>query len=128
MVVYNEGGVYLDIKSSISKPFNEIILQNDKYILSHWPNDEGQDFYTAGITKDIPHPFGEFQQWHIISIKGDPYLKAVINNVCNNVMLYNPFIDHTGRWGVMTLTGPVAYSNTILPMLDLHQHRLCTKP
>lgn len=124
LLVYNEGGVYLDIKSSISKPFNEIILEDDKYLLSHWPNDKGQDFYTAGITKDIPHPFGELQQWHIISIKGHPFLKAVINNVCNNIMLYNPLIHHTGRWGVMTLTGPVAYSNAILPILDLHQHRL----
>ncbi len=123
VLIYNEGGVYLDIKSSANKPLDEII-KNDTYLLSHWRNDVGDPFYSAGITPDIPNPLGEFQQWHIIAVKGHPFLKAVLENVCNNLRTYNPFFNHTGRWGVMSVTGPVAYSNAILPILKDHQHRL----
>lgn len=124
LLIYNEGGVYLDIKSSVSKPLDEILRDDDQYILSHWPNEPGQVYVNTGIHHSLPNPHGEFQQWHIMAVKGHPFLKAVIENVCHNIKLYNPFIHHTGRWGVIRVTGPIAYTLAINPILDQHPHRL----
>ena len=124
LLIYNEGGVYLDIKSSLSKPLNEIIEANDQYLLSHWPNSAGQAYENSGIYVDLPSPLGEFQQWHIIAVKGHPFLKSVIENVCNNIINYNPFIHHTGQTGVFRVTGPVAYTLAIMPHVNQFNHRL----
>ncbi len=124
LLIYNEGGVYLDIKSSITKPLDEIIQENDKYLLSYWPNERDQAYANTGLHDCLPNQHGEFQQWHIIAVKGHPFLKAVIDNVCNNIKIYNPFIHHTGRWGVIRVTGPIAYTHAINPLLNEQPHRL----
>ena len=124
LLIYNEGGVYLDIKSSFSKPLDEIIHKDDKFLLSHWQNNIGDPYENSGIYTDLPNRFGEFQQWHIASVKGHPFLKSVIENVCNNIAMYNPFLHHTGQTGVFRVTGPVAYTLAILPLLEFHPHRL----
>ena len=120
VVIYKEGGVYLDIKSATDSPLNSIIGINDKYILSQWP----RSYSNWGQHIDITNPGGEFQQWHIISVAGHPFLKAVIDNVCNNIVRYNPFVHGTGAFGVINLTGPIAYTKTILRLLENSPHRL----
>ena len=124
LLIYNEGGIYLDIKSSLSKPLNEIMHKDDKYLLSHWQNSIGDPYENSGIYADLPNRFGEFQQWHIASVRGHPFLKSVIENVCNNIANYNPYLHHTGQTGVFRVTGPVAYTLAILPLLKYHPHRL----
>ena len=119
LVIYREGGVYLDIKSSLSKPLNEIIKPDDCYILARWPDTTGKHFYEGKFVD-------EFQQWHIIATAGHPFLKAVIENVCLNIKKYNPFLHSKGFWGVLTTTGPIAYTLSILPILDEHKYRLGT--
>lgn len=52
------------------------------------------------------------------------FLKSVIENVCNNIVNYNPYLHHTGQTGVFRMTGPVAYTLAILPLLKYHPHRL----
>lgn len=122
LVVYKDGGVYLDIKSGASKSLNSIIKDNDKYILSHWPRSYPK--IMLGQHVDITNPIGEFQQWHIISVAGHPFLRAVINNVCNNINHYNPTLHEYGAFGVFNLTGPIAYTETIYRMLNKHPYRL----
>lgn len=122
LLIYKEGGVYLDIKSSFNKPLDEIILVDDKYILSQWPDGDGYEKW--GMYEDISNQFGEFQQWHIISVKGHPFLKAVIENVCKNIMNYSPFLHQTGKYGVIRTTGPIAYTLAITPHLERLPHRL----
>ncbi len=118
LVIYKEGGVYLDIKSSTSKPLNEIIKLDDQFILAHWSVDViGKHIYNGKI-------LAEFQQWHVISVSGHPYLKAVIENVCRNIKVYNVLFHESGWLGVLKLTGPIAYSLAILPILNQHQHRI----
>ena len=124
LVVYNEGGVYLDIKSSMSKPLNDILNSEDKYLLCHWQNGPDDFHPNIGFHDCIANPFGEFQQWHVVATKGHPFLKAVIENVCNNIQNYNPFIHDSGGWSVVNLTGPIAYSLAIEPIIDLYPHRL----
>ena len=122
LVMYKEGGVYLDIKSGLNKPLNSIIHTSDKYVLSHWPR-----FYPKimlGQHPGITNPLGELQQWYIIAIPGHPFLKSVIENVCNNIKHYNPLVHDFGSWGVFNLTGPIAYTEAIYPLLSQYPHRL----
>jgi mannosyltransferase OCH1-like enzyme len=120
LLIYNEGGVYFDIKSGANKPLNEIIRIRDLYILSHWSKSEKK----IGHHKGISNPNGELQQFHILAAKGHPFLRAVIDNVCNNIELYNPIIHGCGGLSVMMLSGPIAYTNVITPIMDKYPHRL----
>ncbi len=120
LVMYKDGGVYLDIKSSLSKPLNEIIKPNDQYILAYWLYSENP----GSRHTFIPDSNGEFQQWHIICSRGHPFLEAVIQTVCRNIQTYNVWSHEVGMMGVLKLTGPIAYSNSILPILHLHKHKI----
>lgn len=124
LLMYREGGVYLDIKSSMEKPLNEIIQKDDYYLLSYWKNDAGDIMHNLGKYVDLADPLGEFQQWYIVTVPGHPYLKAVIENVCNNIMRYNPFLNHTGQLGTFRVTGPIAYSLAISTYLHQHPKRI----
>ncbi len=124
LLIYNEGGLYLDIKSSLDKPLSEIIRPPDKYFLSHWQNEIGQVHEKKGFHNGVSNPFGEFQQWHIMAVAGHPFLKAVIENVNHNIHQYNPIFHDTGFWAVLNLTGPIAYTASIMNVIKLHAHRL----
>lgn len=122
LVMYQDGGVYLDIKSGLEKPLDSIIRNDDQYILSYWPRNYPK--IMQGQHKGITNPTGEYQQWYIISVPGHPFLKSVINNVCCNIGNYNPFFHDFGSWGVFNLTGPIAYTEAIYPILNQYPHRM----
>lgn len=107
LLMYKIGGVYLDIKSSVSKPLNELILPTDEYILTHW---EGRDW-----SDELNYYFGEFQNWHIICSPNHPFLEKTIENVKENIRNYK---GEKGKFSVLNLTGPIAYSKSIIPLLD----------
>ena len=122
LVMYKDGGIYLDIKSGLDKPLSAIIKNTDQYILSYWPRHYPKIMH--GQHNGITNLIGEYQQWHIISVAGHPYLKSVINNVCSNIANYNPFFHDFGSWGVFNLTGPIAYTEAIYPILEQYPHRM----
>lgn len=37
--MYDQDGVYLDLKSATKRPLDDIIRPNDEFILSHWEFD-----------------------------------------------------------------------------------------
>lgn len=124
LLLYKVGGVYLDIKSNINQPIDDIILSTDRFLLAHWCNEEGQGREGFGLWKELKEiPEGEFQQWHIISSAGHPFLRAVILSVLNNIDHYRPWIHGVGGKGVVNVTGPIAYTLAILPLLDTYKHR-----
>jgi inositol phosphorylceramide mannosyltransferase catalytic subunit len=125
LVIYKEGGVYLDLKSNIDQPIDEILLPSDRYILAHWSNGQGEGRQNFGHWPELSHmPRGEFQQWHIIAVAGHPFLRKIILSIMNNIDLYKPWIHGVGQRGVLNLTGPIAYSLAILPLLNKYDHRI----
>lgn len=112
LVIYYYGGVYLDIKSTALKPLSRVIDSSDLYILSHWKNAKGEFYEGYGIHPDTPPP-GEFQNWHVVAAKGHPALRSVIRRVLHNIAGYSEFIYGTGRYGVLSLTGPIAYTKVL---------------
>ena len=52
LLVYQLGGVYLDIKSSLDKPLKDVLRPEDQFILTHWDNRPGEqdDGAQDGVT------------------------------------------------------------------------------
>ena len=116
ILMYQQGGIYLDIKSSVNIPFNSIIKRDDEYILSHWITREQREI--------LNYTNGEFQQWHIICRPFHPFLESVINNVIKNIYNYDFERDGYGKIAVLKLTGPIVYTQSIIPLLPKYKHTI----
>lgn len=130
LVLYKEGGVYLDIKSTCVYPLNEVIKPNEHFIITQWQNEEGEVNEGAGLFEELTHKLGikngEYQQWFIISEANSPFLKEVVNTVVNNILSYRPWhykLHSYGKRGVLFVTGPVAYTKAIHSVMDKYPHR-----
>jgi mannosyltransferase OCH1-like enzyme len=109
LLLYEFGGVYLDIKSTATLPLDGVLQPSDSYLLSSW----------SGKTARF-----EYQQWHIVAAPKHPFLKAVIEAVRKNIDNYNPLTHRVGKNGVLELTGPVVYTSTIRSIEKLYDHRV----
>ena len=114
-LIYQSGGVYLDIKSTVLPRLDSIIRPNDGFLLSQWDNRPGQSHYRWGIHPELSFfPGGEYQQWFIAAQPGHPFLKAVIENVIRNIIDYPSKAEKPiGKNGVLRTTGPIAYTLAI---------------
>jgi hypothetical protein len=125
LVMYAEGGVYLDIKSAFERPIDDCLQPDEKFLLVQWQNKEGGEQDTWGLHQELSHiEHGEYQQWHIVCIAGHPFLRRVIDAVMTNIDLYKPWKHGSSAYGLYRLTGPIAYTLAIHPVLDQYPHRL----
>lgn len=123
LLLYEMGGIYLDIKSICTKPFDEVLTSPD-YLLSHWHNKRGERYEQWGMHRKYGVP-NEFRQWHMATPPKHPFLKAVIAEVMRNIEHYVHGGDNTvGKIGVLRVTGPIAYTKAITPLLKHHAHRI----
>ena len=122
LLMYTFGGVYLDIKSTLSRPLDDVIA-GDEYLLSHWNNKSGQRYQGWGLHAGLGAD-GELQQWHLVAPPEHPFLKAAILAVMWNIDNYHPYLHGTGKMGVLRVTGPIAYTLAIRPIQDSHPHQL----
>ena len=117
LLIYSQGGVYLDIKSSCTQPLDAVLRADESYLLAHWNDVRWGRYPELG-------PLGEYQQWHIVAEPGHAFLAAVIGRLQASIASYTPGRDGTGRLAVFRLTGPIAYTLAIEPVRALHPHRL----
>lgn len=123
LLIYQEGGVYLDVKSGVSRPLDQIIRPDDELLLSHWKNQPGEKFEGWGSHIDDGIA-SEFQSWHVIARPKHPVLEAVWRAVLRNIQTYSMRAQGVGKFGVLRTTGPLAYTRAILPLLHAHPHRV----
>lgn len=115
LLIYKEGGVYLDLKSTVTQSLDEVLPKNKNFLLSHWDNGEGGIHGRTGLDlrPELSHiKGGEFLQWCIISVAGHPYLRSVILRVLKKIDDYSIF-DGTGWSVTVRVTGPIVYSLAI---------------
>ncbi|MEM8514923.1 hypothetical protein RCH14_004278 [Massilia sp. MP_M2] len=125
LLLYKVGGAYLDIKSTMTRPFDDFIAPSDRYLLGQWDDPDNLDRLGWGMHKEIAHVAkGEYQQWHIICAPGHPFLRAVILSVLANIDRYLPWRNDTGAHGTFRLTGPVAYTLAIHRLTTTQPYRL----
>jgi mannosyltransferase OCH1-like enzyme len=124
LVVYAVGGIYLDLKSLFTTKINDALLGDEAFILCQWENGKGEEHETFGLRwVDNYIDGGDYEQWHVISVKGHPFLRAVIIEVMRRIDNYRLWREGTGRTAVFYLTGPHTYSDAIYPIRDLHSHK-----
>lgn len=124
LLMYRIGGVYLDIKSTTLGPLDDLIA-GQRYLLAHWDNGPAGSHPNWGLHEQIRDmPRGELQQWHVIAAPGHPFLRAVLEQVLGAIDHYRPWLHDVGKAGVFNLTGPVAYTRAIAPLIDKQSHRL----
>lgn len=126
VVCHREGGVYLDIKSTATRPLDDVLRPNDQYLLSQWRNRAHEEGAGWGLhtAEQRRVPGGEFQQWHIVCAPGHPFLAAVISAVLRNLRSYDAAKHGTGFNGVLRTTGPIGYTSAIHPIIDDHPRRI----
>lgn len=88
LVLYKEGGVYLDVDSVIYGKLDELIGDDECSIVSRENNP------------------GRFVQWCLMFTPEHPILKICIESCLNNIKKMN-------CRSVLELTGPVVYSNAV---------------
>lgn len=125
LLMYREGGIYLDIKSGADRPLNEIASSSAGFLLTQWAR--VPERATFGVHPELAHCLGgEYQQWQITTVRGHPFLRAVIERVLNNIAHYSPWRNGTGGNGTYRVTGPIAYTLAIQPLLSSYDHRIAT--
>lgn len=130
LVLYREGGVYLDIKSTCVKPLDQVIEEDDTFIVTQWQNENGQKDQGAGLfsylVDELKIKHGEYQQWFIIAEVGSPFIKKVVDDLITNILEYRPWyygLNSYGKRGVLFLTGPIAYTKSIHEIMMKYHFR-----
>lgn len=117
VAIFKYGGVYLDIKSTLNRPLDQIIKPEHTLLLSQWRNRLGEEFSGVGLHPELLRvPGGEIQQWHVVAQAKHPLLKLVIDRVLFNLATYDPYTIGVGQMGVLRLSGPICYTNVIYPL------------
>lgn len=130
LVLYQEGGVYLDIKSTCIYPLSDVIQSDDQFIITQWQNEAGNKNEGAGLFRclkeDLHIENGEYQQWFIVSEKKSPVMKHVVDTVIYNILNYRAWnykFHSYGKRGVLFVTGPIAYTRAIYEIQSQHTIR-----
>ena len=124
LLLHKIGGIYIDIKAVCLKSFDDVLRSDDRFVLAQWQNTADGEHSGWGTWPELTDVAGgEYQQWHIIAAPGHPFLKAVIDRVLTNIETYRPWRDGVRRHGVVRLTGPIAYTRAIRPIIAQHPHR-----
>lgn len=120
VLMYNEGGCYLDLKSTFRTPIDGVIGDYTGMILSHW---EGSKHEGWGRHPEIKNPRGEFLQCYLLVPKGHPSLKAVIENMIVQIQNYKVWFQGVGQIGVLRVSGPIIFTKSVEPLLNIYSHK-----
>ena len=120
LLLYQEGGLWLDIKSSVTKPLDRIV--NEDYIMSFW----GPTKKNWGLHPEFDAENGvkELVQFFILTKPRHPFLRHVIDQTVDNINNYSVEKFGIGKHGVLKVTGPIMYTNTIWPLLDRYPNKI----
>lgn len=131
LLIYKRGGIYIDLKTTFTKPLDEVISTDEKYILTHWDNREGEKYFQMGLFDELNVERGEWIQWAIVARRGHPMLRAIIIEMLKRIDNYSPFTTGVGLMGVIRTTGPIMYTQTIenfRKQIDADMYRILDKP
>lgn len=120
LVLYREGGLYLDIKSCATKDISELFESSGKLIVSKGRN--GRDIHPFGMIHSYLNnydwslfsgiDYGEYNNWHILASPGHPVLAKVIQQIVSNIEKGKDSYKY-GEYSVLVLTGPIMFTRVI---------------
>lgn len=106
-VIYKNGGIYLDLKSSFKVPsvFGNIILPDDRAILDIRREDKM-------LYRSEWH-YGSYEQWFLMFEPNHPYLEKMIAKMTRDILGRVAFHNVQRKEEILRLTGPDAYAAAI---------------
>ena len=109
LLIYQLGGVYLDLKSSVaSTRFNTIIQHANNNLLV---SSRKIGYFFRPFISAIEG--GERDLYHLAAPKGHPVLKHAINTLVYNIEQEYSKATFFGGYGVLCLTGPYFYARVL---------------
>lgn len=112
LLIYREGGVYLDIKSTARAPLEGLIRPDGAMVLAQWARGPGRQKW--GVHRELRHiAGGEYLQWFLVASPGHPVMRHVVVCVLRNIAGYRPWRTGAGLRGVLRTTGPIAFTLAI---------------
>jgi mannosyltransferase OCH1-like enzyme len=114
LIIYLNGGIYLDIKIICKKSFKDWIDIKSNGYISYWKSEK----YNKDILKNEK---GELQNWFIIYQKRDKNLFNLLLAISYNI-LNAPYENNYGKFPVLMYTGPIIYSQYFLK--NINQYKL----
>lgn len=119
VVVYQEGGIYADIKTSFEKPLDDWINDNTKIKLTMWPWMKWKKLKKLYHKEHVPNSENyEINQAVIIYPRKHDILKEVIVNMVDKIHKKSMKKGKTNPMDVLETTGPHLYTNVIAKNLD----------
>lgn len=116
LILYDRGGIYLDIKSYCSVKFDDIFDYEDEFILCNWK--------TKKWAKKLNYKNGEFINWFIACAPGHEFLKTVIDNIVDKIKTVKKNkIVLSGKSDVLLVTGPIIFTTSILDCLKKKKYK-----
>jgi len=115
LLMFREGGLWLDLKSSVVRRLDESIKSSDTIIFSQWENRIGELYPGAGYPDPLIRevPGGEIQQWFILTEPKNPFIRAVINGCIFQIENYSIEKQGVGALGVFRTTGPTLFTRVV---------------
>lgn len=124
LIIYKEGGIYLDVKSAIVENIEEelswgkLIISRGKinpYPFRYGFVNQIMNNYNWSDFSGVKY-YGEYNNWCIISPPGSEILGKVIKQVVSNIEygLQNKNKYNNGEYSVLALTGPIMFSRVII--------------
>tara|TARA_Y100000389_G_scaffold203129_1_gene250560 strand:- start:4089 stop:4934 length:846 start_codon:yes stop_codon:yes gene_type:complete len=108
IILYYEGGLYLDDKSDFSQDVGAFVRQFPGVYLHawRWPLEFGSMW-----SDYLQNPKGEICNWGMISAPKNHILKEVIKRICTNA--YVDPGEEGGKFAVLRTTGPLIWSEVV---------------
>ena len=124
LIIYKEGGIYLDIKSALIKNIDDILEKNNLIISKGKANpypfyygliNQYKNSYNWSYFSKVNY-YGEYNNWCIISPAGNEVLAKVIKQMVSNIEygLEHQNKYNNGEYSVLALTGPIMFSRVIV--------------
>lgn len=116
LCLYAMGGVYIDLKSTISYPLDKILRPTDRFLVSFWHHNDR----CHPELNYIPYG-GEYEQYYLVCAAGHPLMRRIIQQVLCNITIYDEKISGIAQYGTLRLTGPVIFSKLVHEYRKTHE-------
>lgn len=121
VIIYNQGGIYADVKTRFKTNLTEWIHKDNTLRLSLWPWSKHKHLDKWFTSTKPKSDRREINQAFMVFPKKHPLLKKVIDNMVNRIYDVHKF----GKKGItLDVTGPWVYTKSIAPFLDRYNIEL----
>lgn len=118
LLLYKQGGIWIDLKCSCQIPMNEALRSHDRLLLSHWDNLPGEEHEGWGHLYGLEHvERGEFIMGCIPVVAGHPLMRAMILRILSSIDQYNPHVHNVGFAATMWTSGPMPFTLVALELM-----------